>query len=665
MKKVTVRADLDPKKCVGCSTCTHVCPVSAFRPNPDRPIERTKIPPCAKRCPAGNDIEGFIKLAAEERFEEALLLLRKTNPFPAITGRVCFHPCEEACNRNDLDGGVSISSLERFISEQEPKLLREAAVPIRREKVAIVGSGPAGLTCAYYLLRKGYHVTVFESRPLLGGWLRYGIPEYRLPRTVLDREILKIKDLGLHVRENVTVGDGLSLDEMAMFDAIFIASGRHRDARLNLPGEECEAVISGGEFLRRFHSGRPQALGKRVAVIGGGNSAVDAARVALRLGSSPLLIYRRSRDEMPAFRSEVMEMETEGVDIHFLAVPVRFVVEHGKLKALECIRLEFGGPDATGRRSGVPVLGSEFSIEADAAIVAVGQEADLSYLYSDRTTEAQKVETDLFCRTSQERIFAGGDVTSGMGTVPSAIRSGRMAAESIDHFLESKEMEEALAQEVVGSEQMNPDYFETCNVHPQPRLPLNEAVKGFGEIYLGYDGKTARAEAERCLGCASLPLYRPEDCRGCGNCEQRCPTLAIRMEPLSTPFVVKVAVSDSDPNGIADLCRRAHLHPKSIVCFCTTTRAEEIAAAILQGAKSPEQISLKTGARTGCTVLCIEPIFRLLEAAKVDYALSATPDVWYKTIPQIWDIPEETRSRFDIGFRFEEDIDFYKKLTRS
>lgn len=268
MKRITTRADLDPMKCVGCSTCIHVCPVSAMRSNPERPFERTKTPPCSDSCPAGNDIEGFIRLMQEERFGEALSHLQQTNPFPAITGRVCIHPCEETCNRQALDGAVSILHLERKIGEYESEnpLL---SVAQKKKKVAIIGSGPAGLTCAYYLLKQGYPVILFEAQPLLGGWLRYGIPEYRLPQQILDREIAKLQNLGLQVRAGVTVGKEVAFADLEAFDAIFIASGRHRDKRLKIAGAESPDILSGGEFLKHFRAGGKSSLGKKLAIIGG------------------------------------------------------------------------------------------------------------------------------------------------------------------------------------------------------------------------------------------------------------------------------------------------------------------------------------------------------------------------------------------------------------
>ncbi len=665
MKTITIRAELDPNKCVGCSTCIHVCPVSAIRLNPARPIERTKASPCSDRCPAGNDIEGFLRLTAQGKFEDALRLVTRTNPFPAITGRVCFHPCEEGCNRKAIDGAVSILQMERKLSEYE-RLQNPGPIVPRKERIAVVGSGPAGLTCAYYLLQGGYRVTMFESQPLLGGWLRYGIPEYRLPRRILDQEIAKLMRLGLAVKASTRVGVDVPFPELEAFDSVFIASGRHHDRKLNIPGEESSDVFSGGKFLNQARGGEVHPLGKKVVVIGGGNSAVDSARVALRLGSETVLIYRRSRSEMPAYASEVQEMEEEGAKIVFLASPIRFALENGRMRAVECVGMELQEPDGDGRRKAVPVPGRNFTFAADSGIVAIGEEPDLSYLPSDFPIENEKIKAGPFGETNRNKIFVGGDLTSATGSVPAAIRTGRMASQAIDAYLNAGKPSQSPNLEVVRLEQMNVDFFDPQEKNFPARLPFETAVQGFGEIYSGFNDETAREEGKRCFGCASLPIFNSDDCRGCGNCEQRCPTLAIQMKPLDTPVVVRVEIAKSDPRTVNDLCRRANLHPKSIVCFCTTTRAEEISAAILQGARTPEEISLRTGARTGCSVLCIQPIFRLLEAARLPFQEPASADVWYRTIPNIWEISQEIKDKYDkTGFRFGEDLQFFEKLIKS
>jgi bacterioferritin-associated ferredoxin len=400
-------------------------------------------------------------------------------------------------------------------------------------------------------------------------------------------------------------------------------------------------------------------------VIGGGNSAVDAARVALRLGSETVLIYRRSRKEMPAFPSEVQEMEEEGGKILFLALPVRFIAEEGRLRSVECAVMELQEPEPDGRRKAVAVPGQFFTVEANSVIVAVGEDPDLAYLPPDFQVENLRMKTGPRGETSRRKVFAGGDLTGTAGTVSGAIRTGRIASQAIDASLQGGKPAEPARLEVVRGEQMNLDFFDPRAKTLPVRLPFPTAAKGFAEIYSGFSAETAREEGKRCLGCGSLPLFLPDDCRGCGNCEQRCPTLAIQMKPLDPPVVVRVAVAESDPRRIDELCRRAHLNPKSIVCFCTTTRAEEIAAAIFQGAKSPEEISLRTGARTGCSVLCIQPIFRLLEAARLPFSKPAAEDVWYRTMPNIWEISREIRDRYDkAGFRFAEDLQFYETLTK-
>jgi NADPH-dependent glutamate synthase beta subunit-like oxidoreductase/bacterioferritin-associated ferredoxin len=662
MKRITTRAAIDLEKCVGCGTCLHVCPVIALRPNPVRPLARTKTPPCAEACPAGNDTEGVTRLVQDCSFADAAALLVETNPFPAVTGRVCFHPCEDGCSRKGVDGAVSIPQIERLLADYVP----EPAPPAERkgETVAVVGSGPAGLSCAYYLLSSGYEVTVFESRPQLGGWLRYGIPEYRLPNDVLDGEIDRLSALGMRALTDTAVGRDVPFEELDAFSAVFVAAGRHRAVRLRVPGEDALNVMSGAEFLTRVNSGELPSLGEHVVVIGGGNSAIDAARVALRCGSRATLVYRRSRAEMPAFAHEVEQMEAEGVPIEFLASPVRFVVNGQGATAVECLRMELQGVGDDGRLCPVPVDNSNFQIAADSFIVAVGEKPELSGIATELLEEG-RIRTDAFGRTGRPKVFAGGDVADYAGSVPAAIGAGRTAARAIDDVLSGRPLVEPVKLPTVGVADMNLDYVtfqETCAVG---RLSTDAASRSFCEIQSGIDAAAATGEAKRCLGCASLPMIIDDDCRGCGNCEERCPTRAIAMNPLETPFTVRVEVLAADAGRIAGLCHKAHLNPESIVCFCTTTRAEEIAAAILQGAETPEQISLSTGARTGCSVLCIQPIFRLLQAAQVDYETPTMSDVWYKTIPLIWDLPAETREQFDAkGFRFSEDLAFLDKLAR-
>lgn len=347
-----------------------------------RPRFENKIPPCNEGCPAGQDVEGAMVLIGKGKFLEAWELFKQENPFPAVCGRVCYHPCESSCNRGDFDEPLSINALERLMADMASKHGRRLSGKRekRPEKIAIVGSGPAGLTGAYHLARMGYGVTVFEALPVLGGMLRVGIPEYRLPKKVLEEEVDQILELGVKAEINARLGADFLLSDLKEYQAIFLALGNHQSKSLGIPGEGAQGIMSGVEFLRMVSLGKEVFLGKRVAVIGGGNTAIDAARSALRLGAKPFILYRRTREEMPAFPGEVLEAEEEGIEISFLVSPVRVTAENGKVSRLECVRNRLGPPDEDGRRRPVEIKGSNFSLEVDQIISAIGEEADLSAL---------------------------------------------------------------------------------------------------------------------------------------------------------------------------------------------------------------------------------------------------------------------------------------------
>ncbi len=472
-----------------------------------RPIYNPKKPPCNHACPAGNDIQGFIALILKGKFHEAWELLRQTNPFPGITGRVCHHPCELECNRREFDEPLSIRLLERLAADEGSKGFRPPRIEPRPERVAIVGSGPAGLSCAHFLALQGYRVTVFEAEPKPGGMLRLGIPEYRLPREVLDREISLVEALGVEIRTGVRIE---SLEELEDFDAIFLATGLTKSRELEIPGIATEGVLHGLEFLKKVNLGEPVELGQRVAVIGGGNTAMDAARVALRLGAKPMVIYRRTRAEMPAIAEEIEAAEEEGIELRFLAAPVELLSTNGKLKGVKLVRMELGEPDESGRRKPIPVEGSEFELEVDNLILAIGEAPDLSFLPQGLRLREGRVEG---------KIFAGGDVATGAGTVVDAIASGRRAAEAIHRYLQGLPEPEPREEVVVPFERINTDYFEH-----QPRvrsrtLPVPERVGNFKEVELGFTPQEGILEAKRCFSCGV--------CNQCDNCITFCPDVAI------------------------------------------------------------------------------------------------------------------------------------------
>ena len=374
------------------------------------------------------------------KFKEALEVVRRTMPFAGVCGRVCNHPCERECERGKPGEPVSIRGLKRFIADYELKAASETVSPIKlikNEKVAIIGSGPAGLSCAYDLIMKGYPVSVFEARPMAGGLLRYGIPEYRLPKRVLDNEIEYIKALGVEVRTNTPVTD-LNLVFEQGYRAVFIGTGAGLSQKMGIPGEETVGVSYALDLLKQVNSEIKVCLGNKVAVIGGGNAAVDSARVAWRLGVKEVtMIYRRSRKEMPAAASEVDEVEREGIKMHFLVSPIRFLSHEGKLTGIECIRMKLGEPDASGRRQPVPIAGSEFNVDVDHVIIATGQRVDKAGIpstlnYTKRETLAADPVT---LETNLRGVFAGGDAVTGPADVIGAIAGGKEAAESIDRYL--------------------------------------------------------------------------------------------------------------------------------------------------------------------------------------------------------------------------------------
>ena len=396
--RVVVEQDpiyVDYDLCTGCSRCMEVCPLEqqgrlplsrtpAYCPSRALELDKRKISACRLECPLGVNVQAYMAFTAAGRFEEALDVIKEDNPLPGICGRVCHHPCEASCRRRELDQAVAICDVKRFLSDyplsrggtSPGKASGVSPVkPRRRERVAIVGSGPAGLTAAYYLAKEGFQATIFEALPEAGGMLRWGIPSYRLPRNILDGEIQDILALGVELKCNTRVGKEIRLEELEReFDAIFLAVGAQRSTLLGISGEDADGCFGAVELLRALHLGRKVEMGKKVAVIGGGNSAIDAARTALRLGAEVTIFYRRERQDMPAQEAEIVAAEAEGVRIEFRVGPTRVLTEDGKVSGLELIRMEPGEEDDSGRRAPMPIAGSEFQVVADTVISAIGQE---------------------------------------------------------------------------------------------------------------------------------------------------------------------------------------------------------------------------------------------------------------------------------------------------
>ena len=456
--------------CTGCGDCITACPIELpadFNQDLDQrkaiykhfpqavpaqvAIDKTGQSPCKIACPAGIAAQGYVGLIAQGRYKEALRVIRRDNPMPVVCGRVCTHPCEAACMRAEVDQPIAIRDLKKFLTDWEMaqgEMDLPETKPKREEKVAIIGAGPAGLTAGYYLALEGFGVTIFEALPTAGGMLRVGIPDYRLPPEMLDYEIEYIEKVGVEIKYNTRLGVDFTLDDLKKegYQAVYVAVGAHECRYLDVPGEESEGVKPGVDFLREVALGQGQNPGKKIIVFGGGNVAIDAARSALRLGSEEVtLLYRRTRAEMPAYDDEVEEALEEGIKIEYLVAPVRFTAENGKVTGVECIRMELGQPDATGRRRPQPMEGSEFTIPCDGALTSIGQWPDAGCLdaCSLEVNRWNCMEVDpITFQTNIEGVFAGGDAVTGAATAIEAIAAGKEAAVSIQRFIDGQDMTE-------------------------------------------------------------------------------------------------------------------------------------------------------------------------------------------------------------------------------
>ncbi len=516
--------------CTHCDSCAVVCPqdirfssvVDVLRemvmggeyPG-GKDVERWGTAPCKAACPAHISIPGFVAAVADGRYEEGLKLIKEEMPFPAVCGRICPHPCELQCNRGGIDKPIAIEFLKRFLADLD--ISKETSYvprkkPGKKEGVAVIGAGPAGLTAAYYLAIEGYHVTVFEKLPAAGGMMVLGIPEFRLPRNILQAEIEVIKRLGVDIRLNVEVGKDIGFMELQReFNAIFVGIGCQRAIKLGIPNEHGLAgVFDGLTFLRDINLNNMPVCEGRVVVIGGGNTAVDCGRVARRSGPhSVAILYRRTREEMPASPWEVDETLEEGIDIQFLTAPVKILGENGKVSGLECIRMSLGDPDDSGRRRPVPIEGSEFRIRAETVVIAIGQAPDLTCLphglEMNIGRNGRLIADPHTGRTQIPGIFSGGDAVSGPGTVVEAVAFGKEAARSIDRFLKGEDAEAGQRRDWKGIAFIS-EKVEFRERESMPRLSLAERRRTFKEIDLGFSEEQARCEAERCLRTCGAQL---------------------------------------------------------------------------------------------------------------------------------------------------------------
>jgi len=468
--------------------------------------------PCQHTCPVELDIPGYVSLIKDGRFADAYRLIKQRNPLPAVCGRVCHHPCEFKCNRSQVDEPIAIRDLKKFAADYAFQSGIECVPKIeekKEERVAVIGAGPAGLSAAWDLALEGYQVTVFEALPVAGGMLAVGIPEYRLPKDILRKEIGEIEKLGVRIKLNTPVDDIESLLNDG-FKAVFIAVGAHKGVNVDIPGEDLMGVYDAIEFLREVNLGKEVKVGKKVAVIGGGNSAVDSARVALRKGAGEVhIFYRREKRDMPAIAEEIEAAEEEGIHLHFLVAPVRILGDNGKVTGVECIRMELGEFDRSGRRIPTPVEGSEHVVDVDMVIEAIGQRPDVSLAKGDgiKAGRGGMVVADRrTLATGRKGIFAGGDAVTGPQTVIEAIAAGQRAASSIRRYLQGEELSplvERNGYEPIAISSIPPTDEET---REKPRVRNSEIAMGkrktsFREVTLTYSPDEAIEEASRCLRC--------------------------------------------------------------------------------------------------------------------------------------------------------------------
>ncbi len=464
--------------------------------------------PCQNSCPVGMDIPAYVALAGANRLDDAYRVLLRSNPFPSVCGRICSHPCESKCRREQLDEPLAIRSLKRFITDHAQRPPVEALPTTQPEKIALIGAGPSGLSAALELRKRGYAVCVFEQMPAAGGMLRWAIPAYRLPRKVLDDEIEAILATGVELRCGIKIGADLSLHDLQQeYQAVYLAPGAQQSQGLDIPGDQGQGVLGAVEMLRDYHQDQAVAIGKRVVVIGGGNTAVDAARTALRLGAEEVTIaYRRERKDMPALAEEIRAAEEEGIMLHELAAPVQVLLQGDRVTGIELSRMRLGNFDRSGRKKPIADEGDRFRIEADTVISAIGQAVNADFL-SGRAELQSKWGTlvaDKGQKTPDDLIWAGGDAVTGPAMAIDAIRAGQEAANSIDQAIRTRKGEAPWT--AATAEKIEIPLPTEQDARPRARLPLPEAdprtrAQDFREVELGYGLVAAQAEARRCLRC--------------------------------------------------------------------------------------------------------------------------------------------------------------------
>ena len=581
MSRSAYIAHVDKENCVACGKCVEVCPAGAaklgqklctkngpveypkhelpddnhwgpdkwdedYRDNNMKNCYDSGTAPCKTACPAHIAVQGYIKMAAEGRYLDALKLIKQDNPFPAVCGSICNRRCEDACTRGTIDSPVAIDEIKRFIAEQELKA-ETRYVPARRtyrastedyaEHIAVIGAGPAGMSCAYYLANMGYPVTVFEKNPVPGGMLTLGIPNFRLEKDVVNAEIEVLREMGVEFKCGVEVGKDVTLDELRAqgYKGFFLGIGAQKSSALRIPGEELEGVFGGVEFMREVNLGSKPAIGDKVAVIGGGNVAMDVCRTAVRLGAKETyVVYRRSEDEMPADKMEVAEAKEEGVKFLFLNAPAEIIGEDGKVKALKVEVMELGEPDEKGRRK--PVGTGKFeTIEVSAVIGAIGQKVDLGGIAPEGMTFNKNgtiIADAVTLQTSQPDVFVGGDVYTGPKFAIDAIAAGREAAISLHRYVHPGQSL-TLARnrrDFIELDKSNLAIAVESFDNSSRQVPGHDAkkAKSFSNDRMAFTEEQVKKEASRCLGCGAT-VVDENKCIGCGLCTTKCEFDAIHL----------------------------------------------------------------------------------------------------------------------------------------
>ncbi len=544
---------IDVSKCTSCGECAEVCPVElpdeynqgmSLKKATSKKYAQTvpsayaiekleQKPPCRLTCPAGINVQGYVQMVKQGKYKEALEIIMEELPLPGVLGRVCPAGCENACRRKEIDSPLAIRALKRLAADKfDPREIEIECAPERKEKVAIIGSGPAGLSCAYHLARRGIKSTIFEALPEPGGMLRVGIPEHRLPREVLDREIEVITNLGVEIKTNQRLGRDFQLDDLFKqgYSSVFVAIGAHKGIELGIPGEKADGVRQGVDYLREVNLEGKSKTGKKVAVIGGGNVAIDVARAAIRLGAEEVtIVYRRTEKEMPALDSEVRAAKEEGVKFIFLAAPQEVLHEEGKVVGLRCIRMELGEPDSSGRRRPIPIPDSEFDMEVDQVIAAIGQRPDISPLEEIEGLEFTRwstIETNsISYATNKKGVFAGGDCQSGPWVVIGAVAAGKEVAISIERYLNGEDLTAGREPKKIDEDFRYRPIPETESKKERAKereLPVEERRGNFREVELGLSEEEGRAEAARCINCSY--------CCECFQCVAACGAEAVTLE---------------------------------------------------------------------------------------------------------------------------------------